>query len=262
MIEHNLRLVVSIAKHYLESRPDACRPDRGRQSRPDPRAREVRSRARLPLHDLRDLVDPPVDRARDHEPVAHDPAAGARGQGAQHRAARAAPPRDARHARRGTRPDARRRRASARQAGRAGAQGARLQRAHHSRSTRRSTPMRGCRSATSSPTTTRRAPSCCCTTPRSRAGSSSGWTSSPTGSAQVIERRYGLNGCDVATLEQLARELERHARARAPDPGRGAREAARAAASARRACRATRCSCYARQSSASRQRAVDAASAT
>ena len=36
--------------------------------------------------------------------------------------------------------------------------------------------------------------------------SSNGWTSFPSGSA-VIERRYGLNGSDVATLEQLAREL-------------------------------------------------------
>ena len=46
----------------------------------------------------------------------------------------------------------------------------------------------------------------------------------------VIERRYGLNGRDVATLEQLAARARRHARARAPDPGRGAGEAARAPA--------------------------------
>ncbi len=44
----------------------------------------------------------------------------------------------------------------------------------------------------------------------------------------VIERRYGLNGRDVATLEELARRDRRHARARPADPGRGAREAARA----------------------------------
>ena len=84
-----------------QPRPRAARPDRGGQPRPHPRAGKVRSRARLSLHDLRDVVDPPVDRARDHEPVAHDPAAGARGQGAQRRAARAAPSRDPRHSPRG-----------------------------------------------------------------------------------------------------------------------------------------------------------------
>ena len=99
------------------SRRRAAGPDRGRQPRPHPRAREVRSRARLPLHDVRDVVDPAVDRARDHEPVAHDPPARARREGAQCRAARAAPSRDARAARR-ARPVARGRRAPARQAGR------------------------------------------------------------------------------------------------------------------------------------------------
>ncbi len=114
-----------------QSRPDPCRPDRGRQPRADSRPREVRPRARLPLHDLRHMVDPPVDRACDHEPVAHHPPARARGQGAQHRAARTAPPRNARHAGRKSRADARRRCAPARQAGRAGAQGSGLQRARH-----------------------------------------------------------------------------------------------------------------------------------
>ena len=128
LIERNLRLVVSIAKHYTESRPRAARPDRGGQPRPDPRAREIRPRARLPLHDVRDVVDPAVDRARDHEPVAHDPAARARGEGAQRRAARDAPPGDARHARR-ARADPRRRGAPARQAGRAPARRSPLQRA-------------------------------------------------------------------------------------------------------------------------------------
>ncbi len=66
---------------------------------------------------------------------------------------------------------------------------------------------RRCRSANSSPTTTRRVRSSCCTTPRSRAGSGTGWTSSRERQREVIERRYGLNGRDVATLEQLSREL-------------------------------------------------------
>ena len=112
-----------------QPRARAPGPDRGRQPRAHPRAQQVRRRARLSLHDVRDVVDPPGGRARDHEPVAHGPAAGARRQGAERRAARAAAPRDARPAG-GPRRRARRRRASARQVRRAGAQGAGLQRAH------------------------------------------------------------------------------------------------------------------------------------
>ena len=57
----------------------------------------------------------------------------------------------------------------------------------------------------------------------------------------VIERRYGLNGRDVATLEELARRARRHARARAPDPGaRRWRSSARGSSAA--GSTATRCS--------------------
>ena len=156
-----------------QSRTRAAGPDRGRQPRPHPRAGEVRPGARLPLHDVRDVVDPAGGRARDHEPVAHDPAAGARGEGAERRAARAAPPRDARRSR-GARGVARRRRASARQADRAGAARDGLQRA-------RRVARRAARSRNGlvdrrrrSPTTARSRRSCCCTTPRSRRGSGSG----------------------------------------------------------------------------------------
>ena len=112
-----------------QPRARASRPDRGRQPRAHPRAQQVRPRARLPLHDVRDVVDPPGGRARDHESIADRPASGARREGAERGAARAAPPRDARPAG-WPRRRARGRRASARQAGRAGAQGAGLQRAH------------------------------------------------------------------------------------------------------------------------------------
>ena len=89
------------------SRRRAARPDRGRQPRPHPRAREVRPRARVPFHDVCDVVDPAIDRARDHEPVAHHSPSRARRQGAQRRAARAASSRDACAGREGTIPRSR-----------------------------------------------------------------------------------------------------------------------------------------------------------
>ncbi len=94
MIERNLRLVVSIAKHYANRGPGAARPDRGRQPRPDPRAGEVRPRTRLPLFHLRDLVDPPDHRACGDQPGADDPPAGARRARTAARDPREAPPRD------------------------------------------------------------------------------------------------------------------------------------------------------------------------
>jgi RNA polymerase nonessential primary-like sigma factor len=87
MIERNLRLVVNIAKHYLNRGMPAARSGRGGQPRPHPCPREVRSRARLPLLHLCHLVDPPEHRAGDHEPVAHHPPAGACGEGTQSGAA-------------------------------------------------------------------------------------------------------------------------------------------------------------------------------
>jgi hypothetical protein len=74
LLEHSLRLVVGIAKHY-QPRPRAAGPDRGRQSRPDARARQFDASA-LPVLDLYHLVDPSGSRARDHESVAdHSPPA-------------------------------------------------------------------------------------------------------------------------------------------------------------------------------------------
>ena len=59
-----------------EARPSAAGPHRGRKPRADACAGEVRTRARLPLLDLCDMVDPAGGRARGHESGTHDPAAG------------------------------------------------------------------------------------------------------------------------------------------------------------------------------------------
>ena len=68
-------------------RADAARPDPGGHPRPDPRRREVRLAPRLPLLDLRDLVDPPGGRARDGRQGPHHQAADQpRAQPAQGRA--------------------------------------------------------------------------------------------------------------------------------------------------------------------------------
>jgi RNA polymerase nonessential primary-like sigma factor len=51
----------------------------------------------------------------------------------------------------------------------------------------------------------------------------------PARQRHVIERRYGLNNAEVATLDDAVARARHHARARAPDPGRGARAPAREA---------------------------------
>ena len=55
------------------ARPDAARPDPGRDHRADPRRREVRLAQGLQVLDLRDVVDPAGSAARSREQGAHDP---------------------------------------------------------------------------------------------------------------------------------------------------------------------------------------------
>ena len=93
LIERNLRLVVSIARHYAHrglALPDLI--EEGNLGLMH--ALDSSTRARIPLLDLRDVVDPPGDRARDRPAGAHDPSSGARDARDLSRAARAAPPRE------------------------------------------------------------------------------------------------------------------------------------------------------------------------
>ena len=78
MIESNLRLVVSIAKKLPRPGPRLPGPDPGGHRRPDPRGREVRLAARSEVLDVRHLVDPPGRGAWTRRQVAHRAAAGAR----------------------------------------------------------------------------------------------------------------------------------------------------------------------------------------
>ena len=56
-----------------EPRPAVPGPDPGGQHRPHEGGRQVRVQARLQVLDVRDVVDPPGDHARDRRPGAHDP---------------------------------------------------------------------------------------------------------------------------------------------------------------------------------------------
>ena len=94
LLEANLRLVVSIAKRYLEPRPVAARSDPGRQHRPDEGGRPLPVPPRLQVLDVRDLVDPPGDHARHRRLRPHHPPARARDRVAQPAHARAARARD------------------------------------------------------------------------------------------------------------------------------------------------------------------------
>ena len=74
MIQSNLRLVVSIAKHYRNQGLAVPRPDPGGNAGADPRRGEVRLASRLQVLDLRDLVDPPGGGSRARRQGADDPA--------------------------------------------------------------------------------------------------------------------------------------------------------------------------------------------
>ena len=61
-----------------QPRAGAARPHRGGQHRPAAGRREVRSRSRRAILDVRDVVDPPGGDPGARQPGAHDPAAGPR----------------------------------------------------------------------------------------------------------------------------------------------------------------------------------------
>ena len=63
-----------------EPRPPVPRPDPGGEHRPHARGRQVRVPARLQVLDLRHVVDPAGDHARDRRPGAHHPHPGAHGR--------------------------------------------------------------------------------------------------------------------------------------------------------------------------------------
>ena len=85
MINSNLRLVVSIAKHYQGHGLSPARPDPGGHHRADPRRREVRLAQGLQVLDLRDVVDQAGRAARRRQQGAHDPHPGARRSSASRR---------------------------------------------------------------------------------------------------------------------------------------------------------------------------------
>ena len=81
LMKANLRLVVSIAKRYVNRTPHLEHPrsDPGGEHRPFARRRKIRLPPRFQIFDLRHVVDPPGDHARAGRPVAHGPHPGAHG---------------------------------------------------------------------------------------------------------------------------------------------------------------------------------------
>ena len=88
LTEANLRLVVSLGEALHQSRARISRPDPGREHRPDARGRQIRVSARLQILHLCNMVDSPIDVARDRRPGPHHPYPGAYGRDDQQAAAR------------------------------------------------------------------------------------------------------------------------------------------------------------------------------
>jgi len=80
LMEANLRLVVSVAKRYLGSGPDASRPVQEGNIGLMKAVDRFQYRRRVQVLDVRDLVDSPGHHPGDRRPFAHDPDSGPHGR--------------------------------------------------------------------------------------------------------------------------------------------------------------------------------------
>ncbi len=182
-------------------RPLLPRPHPGGQPRPDPRGGEVRLPARVQVLDLRDLVDPPGGHPGDRRQGPDHPHPGSHGREAQQGGA----PRAADGAATRTRAPARGdRRGAADERGRGArhpADGADAGRASRSRSARRATRS----SATSSRTSRRPSPFDEASVNLRHNDIQRALEALPERERKVIELRFGLQGEQPRTLEEVGR---------------------------------------------------------